>query len=49
MNVIMKIAIDVRKTIVVILILFIPTNILGHIFLHAMYKHGKIIYNWKNN
>jgi hypothetical protein len=36
MNMSMKIAIMIRKKIVVIPILFIPTNILGHIFLHAM-------------
>jgi hypothetical protein len=41
MNMIMKIAIIVRKKIVVIPSLFIPTNILGHIFLHAMYKDEK--------
>jgi hypothetical protein len=39
MNMIMKIAIVVKKTSVVIPIFFITTNISGHIFLHAMYKH----------
>jgi hypothetical protein len=50
MNVIMKIAIVVRKKIVVIPILFISTNILSHIFLHVMYKHEKkLMCNWEIN